>query len=118
MTVFSPQRREERKGRKGFRKTLCDLCVLCVFAVKRRSEACTRIEAEGGEDFLELGGVLGVVPGDGEADGAVLSDDEDGAVGAAAGGASPWRPLVRVVFWGAMAMVATAIIGSLFGTVT
>ena len=41
-----------------------------------------------------------------------------GAVGAAAGGASPWRPLVRVVFWGAMAMVATAVIGSLFGTVT
>lgn len=41
-----------------------------------------------------------------------------GAVGAAAGGASPWRPLVRVVFWGAMAMLATAIIGSLFGTVT
>ena len=40
-----------------------------------------------------------------------------GAVGAAAGGASPWKPTVRVVFWGALAMLITAAIGALFGTV-
>ncbi len=40
-----------------------------------------------------------------------------GAIGAAAGGASPWKPTVRVVFWGALAMLITAAIGALFGTV-
>lgn len=40
-----------------------------------------------------------------------------GAVGASAGGASPWKPTVRVVFWGALAMLITAAIGALFGTV-
>ena len=40
-----------------------------------------------------------------------------GAIGAAAGGASPWKPTARVVFWGALAMLITAAIGALFGTV-
>lgn len=40
-----------------------------------------------------------------------------GAIGAAAGGASPWKPTLRVVFWGALAMLITAAIGTLFGTV-
>jgi vacuolar iron transporter family protein len=39
-----------------------------------------------------------------------------GAVGAKAGGAPILRAVVRVTFWGAVAMAATAIIGSLFGT--
>lgn len=39
-----------------------------------------------------------------------------GAMGARAGGASPWKPTIRVVFWGALAMVVTAVIGALFGT--
>ena len=38
-----------------------------------------------------------------------------GAVGARTGGASLWRPTVRVVFWGAVAMASTAAIGSLIG---
>ena len=38
-----------------------------------------------------------------------------GAIGARAGGASVWRPTVRVVFWGAVAMASTAVIGSLIG---
>ena len=38
-----------------------------------------------------------------------------GAVGARAGGASIWEPTVRVVFWGAVAMASTAMIGSLIG---
>lgn len=40
-----------------------------------------------------------------------------GAAGAVAGGASPWKPTIRVVFWGLLAMAITAAIGSLFGTV-
>jgi VIT1/CCC1 family predicted Fe2+/Mn2+ transporter len=40
-----------------------------------------------------------------------------GAVGAQAGGADIIKPTVRVTFWGALAMAATAIIGRLFGTV-
>lgn len=40
-----------------------------------------------------------------------------GALGARAGGASPWRPIIRVLFWGALAMAATAGIGSLVGTI-
>lgn len=38
-----------------------------------------------------------------------------GALGASTGGASTTRGAVRVVFWGAAAMAATAIIGALFG---
>lgn len=34
-----------------------------------------------------------------------------GAIGARAGGASIWKPTARVVFWGAVAMATTAIIG-------
>ena len=40
-----------------------------------------------------------------------------GAIGAKAGGATIWRATVRVTFWGALAMVLTASIGKLFGTV-
>lgn len=40
-----------------------------------------------------------------------------GAVGARAGGAKTGKAVVRVTFWGAMAMAITAGIGSLFGTV-
>lgn len=39
-----------------------------------------------------------------------------GWVGAVAGGARPWRPVARVVFWGALAMALTAGIGRLVGT--
>ncbi|KTE28071.1 MULTISPECIES: VIT family protein [unclassified Sphingopyxis] len=41
-----------------------------------------------------------------------------GALGAWAGNAPMLRPVVRVTFWGAMAMVMTIAIGSLFGAVT
>lgn len=40
-----------------------------------------------------------------------------GAAGARAGGAKPLKPVVRVVFWGALAMAATAGVGALFGVV-
>jgi VIT1/CCC1 family predicted Fe2+/Mn2+ transporter len=40
-----------------------------------------------------------------------------GAVAARAGGASMGIAAARVTFWGALAMVATALIGALFGTV-
>jgi VIT1/CCC1 family predicted Fe2+/Mn2+ transporter len=40
-----------------------------------------------------------------------------GVVGARAGGAEPWRAALRVSFWGAFAMAATAGIGALFGAV-
>jgi VIT1/CCC1 family predicted Fe2+/Mn2+ transporter len=40
-----------------------------------------------------------------------------GAIGAAAGGAGVTKALVRVTFWGALAMAITACIGKLFGTV-
>jgi VIT1/CCC1 family predicted Fe2+/Mn2+ transporter len=39
-----------------------------------------------------------------------------GAVGAKAGGAPIGRAVMRVTFWGAIAMAATAAIGALFGT--
>jgi VIT1/CCC1 family predicted Fe2+/Mn2+ transporter len=39
-----------------------------------------------------------------------------GAVGAVAGGAKPWKPVARVVFWGALAMALTTGIGSLVGS--
>jgi len=38
-----------------------------------------------------------------------------GAIGARAGGASIWKPTIRVVFWGAVAMAVTAAIGSIIG---
>jgi VIT1/CCC1 family predicted Fe2+/Mn2+ transporter len=53
--------------------------------------------------WVSLGAVVGL---------AVL-----GAMGAQAGGANVPRSVVRVVFWGALAMVVTAGIGRLFGTV-
>jgi len=40
-----------------------------------------------------------------------------GGVGAWAGGAKPWRPMLRVTFWGALALAATALIGKAFGAV-
>jgi VIT1/CCC1 family predicted Fe2+/Mn2+ transporter len=39
-----------------------------------------------------------------------------GAIGARAGGANLWRGALRVAFWGALAMGATALIGKLAGT--
>ena len=39
-----------------------------------------------------------------------------GAIGAQAGGANIWRGALRVAFWGALAMGATALIGHLAGT--
>ena len=39
-----------------------------------------------------------------------------GAVGARAGGANIGRAVVRVTFWGAVAMATTAAVGALFGT--
>ncbi|GLS35320.1 membrane protein [Mesorhizobium tianshanense] len=39
-----------------------------------------------------------------------------GAIGAVAGGASVWKPTLRVTFWGALAMGLTAGIGALVGT--
>jgi vacuolar iron transporter family protein len=41
-----------------------------------------------------------------------------GAIAARTGGARPWIGALRVVFWGALAMAATAAIGKIFGTVT
>lgn len=38
-----------------------------------------------------------------------------GFVGARIGGAEPWRPALRVAFWGAAAMAVTAMIGKLAG---
>ena len=38
-----------------------------------------------------------------------------GAVAAAVGGAPRWRGAVRVAFWGALAMAASALVGRLFG---
>lgn len=40
-----------------------------------------------------------------------------GSLAAQAGGASRWKGAVRVGFWGAFAMAATALIGKLFGAV-
>jgi VIT1/CCC1 family predicted Fe2+/Mn2+ transporter len=40
-----------------------------------------------------------------------------GALGAGTGGAPPLRPVVRTVFWGAIAFAVTAGIGGLFGVV-
>lgn len=51
-----------------------------------------------------------------EAAGSILFLALLGAIGAIAGGARPWRPVARVVFWGALAMALTAGIGRLVGT--
>jgi VIT1/CCC1 family predicted Fe2+/Mn2+ transporter len=40
-----------------------------------------------------------------------------GAVGAGAGGAPIGKAILRVTFWGSLALLATAAIGRLFGTV-
>ncbi|AAK22702.1 VIT1/CCC1 transporter family protein [Caulobacter vibrioides] len=40
-----------------------------------------------------------------------------GWLGARTGGASPWKPMLRVTFWGALALLVTAVIGKLFGAV-
>lgn len=40
-----------------------------------------------------------------------------GWIGARAGGASPRRPVLRVTFWGALALAATTLIGKAFGAV-
>ncbi|MFO7477204.1 MAG: VIT1/CCC1 transporter family protein, partial [Methyloceanibacter sp.] len=40
-----------------------------------------------------------------------------GLLGARTGGAAISKPIVRVTFWGALAMAATAAIGAVFGTV-
>lgn len=52
----------------------------------------------------------------GEGAGSILFLALLGAVGARAGGAKLWRPVARVVFWGALAMALTAGIGRLVGT--
>ena len=52
----------------------------------------------------------------GEVAGAIVFLALLGAIGARAGGAKPWRPVMRVVFWGALAMALTAGIGRLVGT--
>ncbi|OYU77424.1 MAG: hypothetical protein CFE32_05590 [Alphaproteobacteria bacterium PA3] len=39
-----------------------------------------------------------------------------GGIGARSGGAPVWRGAVRVTLWGAVAMLATAVVGRLFGT--
>lgn len=48
--------------------------------------------------------------------GSLLSLALLGAVGASAGGAPVFRAVLRVTFWGAFAMAATAAIGAAFGT--
>jgi len=40
-----------------------------------------------------------------------------GLIGAKTGGAEVFKPIVRVTFWGALAMALTAIIGAIVGTV-
>src|SRR5688572_8982614 len=40
-----------------------------------------------------------------------------GAVAAGVGGANRWRGALRVLFWGALAMALTTLVGRLFGTV-
>jgi VIT1/CCC1 family predicted Fe2+/Mn2+ transporter len=52
----------------------------------------------------------------GEAVGSILFLALLGAVGARAGGAAMGRPVLRVVFWGALAMAITGGIGRLVGT--
>ena len=44
-----------------------------------------------------------------------ISALELGAIAARVGGASMWRGAVRVMFWGALAMAASALVGRVFG---
>lgn len=64
-------------------------------------------------------GIAAVVPGDGIAwlvtAGSLLCLALLGAIGAKAGGAPMLRAVLRVTFWGAFAMAATAAIGVAFG---
>jgi len=41
-----------------------------------------------------------------------------GAVAAKTGGSSVWKSIVRITFWGTLAMLLTALIGYLFGVTT
>jgi VIT1/CCC1 family predicted Fe2+/Mn2+ transporter len=41
-----------------------------------------------------------------------------GAIGARTGGANAWHATVRVLAWGAAAMLVTAAVGRLFGVAT
>lgn len=52
----------------------------------------------------------------GQAAGSILFLAILGAVGAISGGAKPVKPVLRVVFWGALAMALTAGVGSVVGT--
>lgn len=54
--------------------------------------------------------------GPGVAVGSILFLALLGAIGARTGGAPMMRAVVRVVFWGAMAMALTSLVGKLFGT--
>jgi VIT1/CCC1 family predicted Fe2+/Mn2+ transporter len=38
-----------------------------------------------------------------------------GVIGGRSGGANVWRAAIRVTFWGAIALAATALVGRLFG---
>ena len=40
-----------------------------------------------------------------------------GWLAARVGGARPWAGAARVVFWGALAMAVTAVVGALFGAI-
>jgi VIT1/CCC1 family predicted Fe2+/Mn2+ transporter len=51
----------------------------------------------------------------GEAAGSILFLAALGALGARAGGAAMGKPVLRVVFWGALAMALTAGIGRVVG---
>ncbi|MDF2495292.1 VIT family protein [Sphingomonas sp.] len=53
--------------------------------------------------------------GPGVAAGSILFLALLGAIGARTGGAPMLRPVIRVVFWGAMAMALTSAVGRLFG---
>jgi VIT1/CCC1 family predicted Fe2+/Mn2+ transporter len=50
------------------------------------------------------------------AGGSLLALARLGGLSARAGGARPLVGIARVTFWGALAMAATALVGSLFGT--
>jgi VIT1/CCC1 family predicted Fe2+/Mn2+ transporter len=41
-----------------------------------------------------------------------------GAIAAKAGGSSIWKAIIRITFWGTLAMLLTALIGYLFGVST
>jgi VIT1/CCC1 family predicted Fe2+/Mn2+ transporter len=41
-----------------------------------------------------------------------------GAIAAKTGGSSIWKAIIRITFWGTLAMLLTALIGYLFGVST